>query len=136
MISMQDPPLECILLTPERKFFEGPVDFVVIPLPDGELGIARGRRELVAILGPGELRLRKGQDVLRFYVEEGFVELLKNRVRIMAKSVLRADEIDAQGVLAALDALMTQVCATEEQYQAREASCYKLRKQLYIFRKA
>jgi len=136
MISLLEQPLQCILLTPEGKIFEGPVDFLVIPLHDGELGIARGRRELLAALAPGELRLRQGEAVLRFYVEEGFVEVLRNQVRVLAKTVLRADEIDAEKVLATLDELTRQVCPTEEQHQAREALCGKLRKQLQVFRRS
>jgi F-type H+-transporting ATPase subunit epsilon len=136
MISLVEQSLQCVLLTPEGKIFEGPVDFLVVPLHDGELGIGRGRRELVATLAPGELRLRQGQSVLRFYVEEGFVEVLQNQVRVLARTVLRPDEIDAEKVFATLDELTRQVCPTEEQHRAREALWGKLRKQLQVFRRS
>lgn len=126
--------LQCIVLTPEREIFSGPADFVVVPLEDGELGIAPGRREMVAELAPGQLRIRSAGEVARFYIEEGIVEVLGDRVRILARTVLRPEEIDAEAAQTRLDELLTARCHSEDEFAVRDAEMFRLRQQLRCFR--
>ena len=52
--------LYCIVVTPERTVVDHPAQFVVLPLYDGELGVAPGRAPLIGRLGYGELRILEG----------------------------------------------------------------------------
>ena len=54
--------LQCVVVTPERTLFDELVDFVALPLFDGELGVLPGRSPLIGRLGYGELRTRIGGD--------------------------------------------------------------------------
>src|SRR5262245_37484738 len=65
--------LNCIVVTPEKTAVEAATDFVVVPLSDGELGIAPGHSPLIGRLGYGELRLGHGEKAERYYVDGGFV---------------------------------------------------------------
>ena len=53
--------LECVVVTPERTLFDELVEFVALPLYDGELGVLPGRTPLIGRLGYGELRTQRGQ---------------------------------------------------------------------------
>lgn len=83
------------LVSPERVVYsdEG-VDMVIAPGADGELGILPKHTPLLTALGIGELRLRKGEEEESFAVHGGFLEVLGNRVIVMADVAEQADEID------------------------------------------
>ena len=58
--------LQCIVVTPESTVLDEQVEFVALPLDDGEIGIAPGRAPLIGRLGYGELRLVTGGKTQRF----------------------------------------------------------------------
>lgn len=67
------------------------------PALDGEVGILHLRAPLVAALGTGVLRV--GED--RVFVDGGFVEVLNDRVLVLAETAETADEIDLERARAA-----------------------------------
>ncbi len=70
------------------------VDMVIAPGADGELGILPNHAPLLTALGIGELRIRKGAEEECFAVHGGFLEVLANKVIVMADVAERAEEID------------------------------------------
>ena len=78
--------LTCIVVTPEQTVRETPADFVAVTLFDGEIGIGPGHTPLIGRLGYGEMRIRHGSQVERFYVEGGFVEVVDNVVSLLDQS--------------------------------------------------
>jgi len=83
------------LVTPERIVYaDDDVDAVVVPGADGELGILPSHAPLLAALGIGELRVKKGTEEESFAVHGGYVEVLANKVIVMASAAERATEID------------------------------------------
>src|SRR3954453_19481850 len=49
-------PLQCVVVTPEKTLLDETVDFVALPLFDGELGVLPGRSPLLGRLGYGGVR--------------------------------------------------------------------------------
>ena len=88
--------LQCIVVTPEQTVRETAADFVAVTLFDGEIGIAPGHTPLIGRLGYGEMRIRRGSQVERFYVEGGFVEVVDNVVSLLTNRAIPADKIDEQ----------------------------------------
>jgi F-type H+-transporting ATPase subunit epsilon len=83
------------LVTPERVVYsDDDVDMVIAPGADGELGILPSHAPLLAALGIGELRLKKGSEEESFAVHGGYLEVLANKVIVMASVAERATEID------------------------------------------
>jgi len=83
------------LVTPERiVYMDDDVDMVIAPGADGELGILPSHAPLLAALGIGELRVRKGAQEESFAVHGGYLEVLANKVIAMASVAERATEID------------------------------------------
>jgi F-type H+-transporting ATPase subunit epsilon len=72
------------IVTPDRSVIRDEVDEVVVPGSEGYLGILPGHTPLLATLGEGELWYRKGQDKHYLTIARGFVEVLPDRVTILA----------------------------------------------------
>jgi F-type H+-transporting ATPase subunit epsilon len=94
--------LRCVVVTPERALLDEKADFVVVPLYDGELGVLPGRLPLVGRLGFGELRLKQGDTVRRYYVDGGFAQVRKNVVTVLTRRALKPEEIDVAAARQAL----------------------------------
>lgn len=77
--------LRVVVISPERTLFEGAADSVIAPAWDGELGILRGHAPLMALLGSGELRVRRGGDTERFHVAGGFLQVLDDVVTVLSE---------------------------------------------------
>src|SRR5260370_34004364 len=90
--------LRCVVVTPERAVLDAPADFVAVPLYDGELGVLPGRAPLIGRLGVGELRLRRGNEVERYFVDGGFVQVRSDVVSVLTPKAMKAEEIDANAV--------------------------------------
>ncbi len=123
--------INCIVVTPEETALERDVDFVVVPLFDGELGIGAGHSPMIGRLGFGELRLgRSGSE--RYYVDGGFVQVEGNTVSVLTNSLKSADSIDGSAAQAILDECKTMPVTTEEELAAREAKVQQARAQLRL----
>ncbi len=86
--------LTLVLVTRDRKILEAEVDEVELPATDGEIGILPGHTPLLALLKIGEMRYRRGSDVQRLVITWGFVEVLPDRVIVLAERGILPSEID------------------------------------------
>ena len=82
------------LSTPDSAFLPTLADF-------SGLGILPKHAALFSLLSAGELRVRKGMDEEELVVFGGFLEVLNNRVLILADSAERLEEIDLERAEAA-----------------------------------
>ncbi len=83
------------LVSPDRLLLEATAEAVELPASTGYLEALYGAAPLLAELGAGEVRLHGGDsDGQKFFVAWGFVEVLPERVTILAETALRPDEID------------------------------------------
>jgi F-type H+-transporting ATPase subunit epsilon len=87
--------LQVRLVTPERILVDTTADAVDLPSRSGYLEVLFGHAPLLAELGAGEVRLHGGHaGEQRYNVNWGFVEVLPERVSILAESALKPEEID------------------------------------------
>ncbi|MCA8959721.1 MAG: ATP synthase F1 subunit epsilon [Planctomycetes bacterium] len=77
--------LICDVLTPEGPIYSGPADMVVAPAADGEIGILPRHAPLITALGKGTLKLKTGGTTTKWIVEGGFLEVLENKVSVLAE---------------------------------------------------
>jgi F-type H+-transporting ATPase subunit epsilon len=86
------------LVTPERVLFEATASAVELPSKSGYMEVLYGHAPLMAELGAGDVTLHGGPDgpasVTRYNVSWGFVEVLPDRVTILASNALMPEEID------------------------------------------
>jgi F-type H+-transporting ATPase subunit epsilon len=81
-------------VTPERAIAHDDVDEVELPGQDGFLGVLPGHAPLLAALRTGEMWYRKGNEKHFAFVAGGFVEVVPDRVSILAQVAERAEDID------------------------------------------
>ena len=84
------------IVTPDRSLLAEEVDEVVVPGSEGELGVLPGHTPLLASLKVGELWYRQGSEKHYLAIAFGFVEVLPDRVKVLADVGERAQEIDVQ----------------------------------------
>lgn len=82
------------IVTAERMVYSGEADVVIAPGEQGQLGILPHHAPLLTSLQPGELRLRKGGEEIAMVLTGGFMEVLQDRVAILADACERVEEID------------------------------------------
>jgi F-type H+-transporting ATPase subunit epsilon len=82
------------IVTPERHLFSGQVDEVTVPSNVGYLGILPGHAPLLGELGIGELSYKIGDRREYFFCSGGFLEVLPDRVVVLAQTAEKASEID------------------------------------------
>jgi len=96
--------LQCVVVTPERAVLDERVDFVALPMYDGELGVLPGRAAVIGRLGPGELRIRQGEQARRYFVDGGFAQVRGDVVTVLTPRAQKAEDIDPAAASAALEA--------------------------------
>src|SRR5579875_3828401 len=89
-------PIRVRLVTPDRVLVDQDADSVEVPSRAGNFEVLYGHAPLLAELAPGEVIIVSGvrHEGQRFNVARGFVEVLPERVTILAESALRPQEID------------------------------------------
>ena len=75
------------VISPEASIFDAQADAVVAPAYDGEVGILPHHAPFMTLLGEGRLQVRVAGKTLRFQVRGGFLQVVKDNVRIVAEHV-------------------------------------------------
>ena len=111
------------LVTPERVLFEADAAAVELPAKNGYMEVLFGAAPLLAELGAGDVTLHGGPDgaeaVTRYNVSWGFVEVLPDRVTILASDALKPEEISvdrAEAQLVRGQKLWSEAGESEEAY--------------------
>ena len=89
-------------VTPERAIAHEDVDEVQLPGEEGSFGVLPGHAPLLATLATGEMWYRKGSEKHYAFLGGGMVEVLPDRVIILAQVAEKADEIGDQRAEAAM----------------------------------
>lgn len=108
-------------LTPDGHVSSGEAVFMMVPAPDGELGILAGRAPLVALLSGGIMLVQSADgSEQKFYVAGGYVHVRDNGVTVLAEECVPADWIDAEEAWQELQQAKARVVTTETEVEARD----------------
>lgn len=121
--------LKCVVVTPEKAVLDEAADFVVVPMIDGELGVAFNRQPLIGRLGFGELRISIGNQTKHYYVDGGFVQVRGNVVTVLTSKAIPAKDIkvgDAEAVLMTVK-VETTPAGLEAEYKSQQRARAQLR---------
>jgi len=92
------------IVTPERILVHDEATSLVAPGTEGSFGILPNHAPLLAELGIGELRYRRGSaEEIRLAISGGFLQVFENEVSVLADSAERAEEINLEQVRRARD---------------------------------
>ncbi|HEY6445093.1 MAG TPA: ATP synthase F1 subunit epsilon [Acidobacteriaceae bacterium] len=92
---MADGQLKVRLVTPDRILVDQTADAVEVPGKRGYIEVLYGHAPLLSAIGAGEVRLHGGEaGDQRYSVARGFVEVLPERVTILAETAQKPEDID------------------------------------------
>jgi F-type H+-transporting ATPase subunit epsilon len=82
------------IVTPERSLVNEQVDEVQLPGSEGYFGVLPGHTPMLAALQVGELWYRVGAEKHYLAIAFGFVEVLPERVTVLAQLAERPQDVD------------------------------------------
>ncbi len=101
-------PTNLEIVSPERLLLSRPVDMVVIPASEGDMGVLEGHTPMIVMLRGGTIDLYEGDRVTdRLFVDGGFAEVTPDRCTVLANHAIPLAEInkaDAERRLAEAEA--------------------------------
>ena len=125
-------PMMLEIITAERQVYSDEVDMVIAPGIDGELGILPKHAPLMTMLKPGELTVRKDGEDIYVAVSGGFMEVLGNRVSVLADASERSDEIDEERAQQAMQRAQERLASQGSEEESRRALAAFQRAQVRI----
>jgi F-type H+-transporting ATPase subunit epsilon len=84
------------IVTAESLVYSEEIDVLVAPGIDGELGILPRHAPLLTGLKPGEIRVVKDGEDTYMAVSGGFMEVIGNKITILADTAERVEDIDVE----------------------------------------
>jgi F-type H+-transporting ATPase subunit epsilon len=76
------------ILTPDKKVFEGEVTAVTVPGTMGSFQILRDHAPIISTLEDGPVIIKNKTDEQTFIIKGGIVEVLKNKIVVLAEGVV------------------------------------------------
>jgi F-type H+-transporting ATPase subunit epsilon len=102
------------LVTPMRLVVRETVNEAQVPVRGGYIGVFAGHTPLLAEMGIGDLSYHVGKRVFSCTAIGGFVEVLGDRLIVLADRSERAEEIDVPRAQAALDRAYRRLATTND----------------------
>jgi F-type H+-transporting ATPase subunit epsilon len=124
--------LQCLVVTPEKTLLDQTVDFVALPLYDGELGVLPGRSPLIGRLGYGELRTRTDQTIHRYFVDGGFAQVRDDVVTVLTNRALSAEQIDPAAASRELEVAQETRALSDDEFAAKMKAMTRARALLRV----
>lgn len=87
--------------TPEKVFYHGPVESVVLATTEGEMGVLDKHMPMVVALGMAPMRIKTEQGWRTAALSGGFAQIKGNRVVILADTAEWPEEIEVNRALEA-----------------------------------
>ena len=109
------------ITTAERRVYADEVEALVAPGLAGELGILPDHAPLITALQPGEIMIRKDREETYLAVTGGFLEVMANRVTILADAAEHSDEIDEERARRAVEQAQAQIASRTSDMELSQA---------------
>ena len=89
--------LDCEILTPEGRVFEGRAEMVVVPGAEGELGVLPRHAPIIARLKVGEVRIKfEGNQWRSWAINEGYFKMQFDRAMVLVEDAVAENEISVE----------------------------------------
>jgi F-type H+-transporting ATPase subunit epsilon len=89
--------LDCEILTPEGRVFEGRAEMVIVPGAEGELGVLPRHSPIIARLKVGEVRVKfEGNQWRSWAINEGYFKMQYDRAMVLVEDACAATDIDVE----------------------------------------
>ena len=87
-------PTNLEIVSPEKLLLSRPVDMVVIPASEGDMGVMEGHTPMIVMLRGGTIDLYEGDRITeRLFVDGGFAEVTPERCTVLANEIVPVAEV-------------------------------------------
>jgi len=102
--------LDCEILTPEGRVFEGRVEMLVVPGSEGELGVLPRHAPIIARLKVGEVRAKfEGGEWRAWAISEGYFKMQFDKASVLVEDAVAAADIDVAQARADAEAAQARI---------------------------
>ena len=88
--------LQISILTPERPFWTGQAEEIILPTETGEMGVLKNHAPLITGLDVGAMLIRNKDEWSSYAIMGGFALVKQNQVTILANEAESAENIDPE----------------------------------------
>ncbi len=82
------------IVSPDRIFYQGEASFIEMVTTEGEIGVYKNHIPMTNILVPGVVTIYEENEVKKAAIHAGFVEILPDKITILAEIAEWPEEID------------------------------------------
>ena len=109
-------PVNLEIVSPDRLLLSRPVDMVVIPGSEGDMGVLEGHTPMIVMLRGGVIALYEGEQITdHMYVAGGFAEVTPERCTVLADEAISPDTLDRGAIEADLQVVEGNLPSLREQ---------------------
>ena len=87
---------ELKIISPDSMFFEGEADFLEFTSVEGGMGVYKNHIPLTTILEPCVMSIHNGTEVKKAAILGGFLEILQDKITVLAEDAQWPEEIDVE----------------------------------------
>ena len=117
------------IITPDRVFYTGEANFIEFTTASGEIGVYKNHIPMTTVLAPGIVTIHEAEGEKEAAVHAGFVEILGDKVTLLAGLAEWPDEIDVSRAEAAKERAEERLRNHSAEIDTKRAE-YALRKAL------
>ena len=88
--------IKLLVNTPDRVFYHDDATFVELSTSEGDIGVYPDHIPLTAVVVPSVLTIHQGNEMKKAAIHGGIVEILKDKITILAEVAEWSDEIDVE----------------------------------------
>lgn len=114
------------IVTPEKRIVSVQADEVIVPGAEGLFGVRPGHTPFLTVMEPGELTIKSEATTQRYFVAEGFAEVDRDRVVVLADQAEPVSSINVDAarrkIAEAQERLKTLAAADQAQFRIEQAT--------------
>lgn len=114
--------LQISILTPERPFWTGEAEEMILPTETGEMGVLKNHAPIITGLDVGAMLVRTKDSWNSFAIMGGFAVVKKNQVTILANEAETSKSIDPEEAKTAFETAKANLEKAEGVKQKVEAN--------------
>lgn len=84
------------IITPDRRFFEGDVEGIIVRTTDGDVGILKNHIHMVSPLKIGVVRIKQDGEYKNATCAGGFIQVTNEKTTIITDSAEWPEEVDVK----------------------------------------
>lgn len=84
------------IVCPDRIFYQGQASMIELNTTEGEVGIYKGHEPMTLIIAPGVCSISEGENKKEAAVHGGIIEILSDKITILAEVAEWPEEIDVE----------------------------------------